>query len=86
LQQLVQEVVDRIYTVGRHPSAVIKGLKCAAACMGLCNDFMAEPFHRFRDPERGRIRQAVEELSALVQETLRSPSSGQLSSGFKPQF
>jgi len=33
--------------------------------MGICDDFMAEPFHRFRAPERERIRKIVEEVTAL---------------------
>lgn len=70
LQGRVQEVVDRLYRVGQHPSAVIKGIKCAAACLGLCNDFMAEPFHKFREPERDRIRQAVQELRSLAEKTV----------------
>jgi dihydrodipicolinate synthase/N-acetylneuraminate lyase len=73
LQGLVQEVVDQIYTVGRHPSAIIKGLKCAAACLKICSDFMAEPFHRFRNPERERVRQAVGTLASRIRETLESP-------------
>ncbi len=67
LQARVEQVVDTLYRVGRHPSAVIKGIKCAASCLGLCDDFMAEPFHRFRAPERRRIEQAIEELRPLVE-------------------
>jgi 4-hydroxy-tetrahydrodipicolinate synthase len=66
LHSLVMRVSEEIYSVGRHPSAVIKGIKCALACLGLCDDFMAEPFHRFREPERGRIRASVEELLRQV--------------------
>ena len=76
LQSLVQEVVDRVYSVGRHPSAIIKGLKCAVACLGLCDDFMAEPFHRFRDPEREQVRQAVAELAPRIEQALGSLPSG----------
>jgi 4-hydroxy-tetrahydrodipicolinate synthase len=66
LQARVQQVVDRLYQVGRHPSAIIKGIKCAVACLGVCGDFMAEPFHRFRPPERARIQQAIAELRGVV--------------------
>jgi 4-hydroxy-tetrahydrodipicolinate synthase len=48
--------------VGRHPSAVIKGIKCAVSCLGLAGDFMAEPFHRFRENERKVIEAAVHDL------------------------
>jgi 4-hydroxy-tetrahydrodipicolinate synthase len=66
LQRRVQQVVTQIYRVGKHPSAVVKGIKCAAACLGLCDDFMAEPFHKFRAPERQKIEQAMEELQSLA--------------------
>jgi 4-hydroxy-tetrahydrodipicolinate synthase len=70
LQGLVQEIADRIYTVGRHPSAIVKGIKCAAACLGICDDFMAEPFHRFRSTERALIEEAVQDLLPRVQSCL----------------
>jgi 4-hydroxy-tetrahydrodipicolinate synthase len=52
-----------IYHVGHHASAVVKGMKCAASLLGLCDDFMAEPFARFREPERTRIRAVLEALA-----------------------
>lgn len=67
LQQRVWQVVEKLYRIGRHPSAVIKGLKGAASCLGICNDFMAEPFHRFRETERRKIEQGLEELKPLVE-------------------
>ncbi len=57
--------LGRIYRVGRHASAVIKGMKCALSLLGVCDDFMAEPFHRFREPERRRVRQVLVELGLL---------------------
>jgi 4-hydroxy-tetrahydrodipicolinate synthase len=66
LQERVRRVGERLYGFGRHPSATIKGIKCAAACLGLANDFMAEPFHRFREEERRRVEEALEELRPLV--------------------
>lgn len=61
LQQRVLQLGE-IYRVGQHASAVIKGLKCALSTVGLCDDFMTEPFHRFREPERTKIRALVEAL------------------------
>ncbi|MGD9746592.1 MAG: hypothetical protein AB7V57_09620, partial [Verrucomicrobiales bacterium] len=52
-------VSERLYQVGRHPSAIIKGLKCALSLLGICDDFMAEPFHRFRDEERRQIEASL---------------------------
>jgi dihydrodipicolinate synthase/N-acetylneuraminate lyase len=66
LQAQVMRISESLYRIGRHPSAVIKGIKCALACLGVCDDFMAEPFHRFRAEERARVRHCLPELSAGV--------------------
>lgn len=66
LHSLVMRVSDGLYRVGKHPSAVIKGIKCALSCLGLCDDFMAEPFHRFRAPERRLVQQALDELRPAI--------------------
>lgn len=66
LQGRIQQVSDRLYRIGRHASAVVKGIKCAVSCLGLCGDFMAEPFHKFRAPERQRIEAAMAELADVV--------------------
>lgn len=64
---LQQEVfrLRRLYSCGRYASAFIKGVKCSLAEMGVCSDFMTEPFHAFRDPERERIRQLLWEMNLL---------------------
>lgn len=64
LQTQIQRVSDSLYHIGRHPSAVIKGIKCALACLGVCDDFMAEPFHRFRAEERALVQSRRRELEA----------------------
>jgi 4-hydroxy-tetrahydrodipicolinate synthase len=53
--------LGRIYTVGRHASAVIKGLKCSLSVLGICEDVMAEPFQHFLPPERRRIESILRE-------------------------
>lgn len=58
----VIHVSTTLYQVGRHSSAIIKGLKCALRELGICDDFMAEPFHRFREEERVRVRKVLAEL------------------------
>ena len=62
LHARVMDLASRLYTVGQHKSAIIKGIKCALSHLGVCDDAMAEPFHRFREPERGIVR---EHLTAL---------------------
>jgi 4-hydroxy-tetrahydrodipicolinate synthase len=54
--------LGRIYSIGQHASATIKGLKCALSLAGICDDFLAEPFHRFRAEERERVRPCLVDL------------------------
>lgn len=51
-----------LYTVGQHGSAIIKGIKCALSILGVCDDFMAAPFHRFHESERREIRDHLDTL------------------------
>lgn len=67
LHQLVLCVSGSLYRIGRHSSSIIKGIKCALACLGVCDDFMAEPFHRFRDEQRALVQQRVQELKVAVE-------------------
>ena len=62
LHAKVVEINATLYRVGRYASSLLKGLKCALACLDICSDFVAEPFHRFREPERQIVRRYVEEL------------------------
>ena len=71
LHAQVMRISQSLYQIGSHPSAVIKGIKCALGCLGICNDFMAEPFHRFRAGGRARVQSYLPELTAGV-ETLVS--------------
>ena len=68
LHEKVMWISNHVYRVGRHPSAFLKGVKCALALMGICDDFLAEPFHRFREPEREKIRSALLQLGLLGEE------------------
>ena len=63
LQQKVMQISTTIYSVGQYGSSYLKGLKCALSVMGICNDFMAEPFRKFKDPERQKIQQLLEEFN-----------------------
>lgn len=57
---------QRIYDIGKYASRFIKGTKCAASLLGLCDVFMAEPFHRFRPADRDRVRQILMPLVERV--------------------
>jgi 4-hydroxy-tetrahydrodipicolinate synthase len=62
LQDHIQQVSDSFYRIGKYSSSIIKGIKCALNCMGVCDDFMAEPFHRFRSEERKLVTKRLEEI------------------------
>jgi dihydrodipicolinate synthase/N-acetylneuraminate lyase len=62
LHKKVMRLHATIYSVGQFESSFIKGLKCALSLLGICSDFLAEPFHRFREPQRQIIRGYLEEL------------------------
>jgi len=62
LHRTVMRFDATLYSVGRYESSFLKGLKCALSCLGICSDFLAEPFHRFREPEREVIRRYLDEL------------------------
>jgi 4-hydroxy-tetrahydrodipicolinate synthase len=64
LQQTIQFVSRSLYRVGKHPSTIVKGIKCALSCLGLCDDFMAEPFHRFRANERDLLQKRLVDVQA----------------------
>jgi 4-hydroxy-tetrahydrodipicolinate synthase len=67
LHAQVMRISESLYQIGRHPSAIIKGIKCALGCLEICDDFMAEPFHRFRDGERARVQSCLRELTVGVE-------------------
>ena len=63
VQQLIMQISSTIYTVGKHGSSYLKGLKCALSLLGIINDdFVASPFYKFEAPERDKIRQALDAL------------------------
>jgi dihydrodipicolinate synthase/N-acetylneuraminate lyase len=66
LHAVVMQVSEALYRIGRHPSAIIKGIKGAARSLGLCDDFMAEPFHRFRGEQRTLLEKNVQRLQNLM--------------------
>jgi dihydrodipicolinate synthase/N-acetylneuraminate lyase len=66
LQKQIQRVSDSFYRIGKYSSSIIKGIKCVASTMGICNDFMAEPFHRFREPERELVKTRLKEIEAEI--------------------
>ncbi|MFA6567635.1 MAG: dihydrodipicolinate synthase family protein [Victivallales bacterium] len=52
-----------VYSLGKYSSSFIKGVKCALSLMNICDDFMEEPFHRFRGGERSLVEKKLKELA-----------------------
>jgi dihydrodipicolinate synthase/N-acetylneuraminate lyase len=62
LQEKVMQISSTIYTVGKFGSSYLKGLKCALSLMGICSDYLADPFHHFKEEERNKIYQSLKDL------------------------
>ncbi len=62
LHQKVMQISTMIYSVGSYGSSYLKGLKCVLSLMGICHDFMAEPFRKFKEAERKVIYKILREL------------------------
>jgi 4-hydroxy-tetrahydrodipicolinate synthase len=62
LQSRVMEISLSLYNIGRFASSYIKGVKTSLNLLGVCNDFMAEPFHKFEEREREIVRKKLIEL------------------------
>ena len=64
-----EERIDRlqkIYEIGKYASKYIKATKSGLSILGICNDCMAEPFHRFREPERRRVAEVLEQMERVL--------------------
>ncbi len=62
LQAKVVQLGAALYTIGQYGSSIIKGLKCALSCLGICNDLPAEPFRPFGQEKREQVRRVLREL------------------------
>ncbi len=62
LHQLVMKLKATLFSVSRERSGYLRALKCALSCLGICSDYVAEPFRRFEPPQRQRVQQHLTEL------------------------
>jgi 4-hydroxy-tetrahydrodipicolinate synthase len=65
LRQKVALLYRTIYNVGKYASRITKGTKCGLSVMGICNDYMAPPFHKFDSVERKQIEEYIDEIALL---------------------
>lgn len=68
LQENVMLVASRFYTLGYGSSSYLKGLKCALSLMGICKDFIAEPFKSFGAEERKMIKNYLKEMNVVTKD------------------
>jgi 4-hydroxy-tetrahydrodipicolinate synthase len=64
LHRKVIQISSTIYSVGRYSSSFVKGLKCALSIKGICDDYLTDPFHRFKTPERELVRKYLAEIES----------------------
>ncbi len=66
LRTLVQAVVENLYRLEDHPTAIIKVLKCALAQKGICQNVVAEPFQPFGKEKQRLVGERLEKLQQLL--------------------
>ncbi|MCH7408097.1 dihydrodipicolinate synthase family protein [Belliella sp. DSM 111904] len=66
LHNQVMLISDSLYTIGKYGSSYLKGVKAALSVLGICNDFMASPLHRFEKSERDQVVKAVENIKSVL--------------------
>jgi 4-hydroxy-tetrahydrodipicolinate synthase len=62
LHERVMRLSNLLYTIGPANSSYFRGLKCALSCLGLCDDYLAEPFRRFETAERALVQERLRQL------------------------
>lgn len=66
LQEQVLNISLSLYNIGKYASSYIKGIKTALNLMGVCSDYMSEPFHKFKEAEREVIRKELQNLGVIL--------------------
>ncbi|MEZ4968470.1 MAG: dihydrodipicolinate synthase family protein [Flavobacteriaceae bacterium] len=65
LRSKVAFVNNSIYCVGKNPSRITKGIKCALSVMDICEDHMALPLRKFEKREREKIKEYLDQFAGL---------------------
>ena len=68
LRDLVIQIDNTIYNVGKHKSRIIKGIKCALSVMEICDDYIALPLRKFKDDDKKKIALHVSNLQKMILE------------------
>lgn len=63
LRNKVLEISSLIYSLGKYGSSTyLQGLKCAVSLLGICDDYLPEPFFKFSADERKTIAARLDQL------------------------
>ena len=65
LQNRMIQISNELYGIGRFASSYIKGIKTALSIKGICSEILAQPFNRFLEPEKAKVKIAIEKLDQL---------------------
>lgn len=65
LRKKLLRIEEKIYNVGAYSSKYIKTIKSALSAMGICNDYVAMPFHQFNSVKTNQIKQNIKEIGIL---------------------
>ena len=63
LRKKIFQIENSIYNVGSYSSKYIKSIKSALSAMGICNDYVAQPFRKFNETESNIIKQNIKKLN-----------------------
>ena len=66
LQNRMITVSRELYGIGRFGSGYIKSIKTALSLKGICSDVLAQPFNRFLEPEKEKVKKAIEKLDKFI--------------------
>jgi len=66
LREKVMRLYNTIYSVGKTSSRFTKGINCALAVMGICNDYVAFPLRRFEGEDKQKIEQYILEFNKIM--------------------
>ncbi len=65
IKKKVLQLAETIYQVGSYGLAMVKGAKCALSLMGICEDVVAEPFHKHGPKERAIVEKFLKEMGYI---------------------
>jgi 4-hydroxy-tetrahydrodipicolinate synthase len=66
LRDKIMMIENTIYSVGKHKSRFILGIKCALSVMNICSEYVAPPLHNFKKEERKKIEQHISDLNRII--------------------